>query len=908
MKILLPLGILLLPFMISNAQLAPIPLGSASNVYTIVLDEQNQVAASDSLNAVVFIHRQDISVWGGTTADNGKLRYDLSTDGGSTFTNDVGLLNPVYTLPARYPSCAFYNPDNGTDISKAFVVWGGPSLDATPQWDGHALGVASVTTGTPVTKEHYNYIGKSAYIPGGLCQGLPGEFWMVDREFINPSVTFGDSLFIYKGTWDTASQDVNWLRFQSVMPPHNKPTGFTYFESPNISFSPDGMTGWIAWIGDVTGGQDSIQSPVFMKSTNGGQTWGTAFDVDMSVVPWIDDSLIKLNGGSGIPSLGLDFDLVVDSSGNPHLFATIFNGPAPGGLYSYFSNQGKFMGDVTSTDGGVTWTVRYVAPSLTFSFTYGVGANIATQYNRPQVSRTEDGSLIFYSWADTDTNGGLWGATQNTAPDLLTAGMRISDGYQTCFRNITKNDSNWHGNIIFPTASLTVLSTNSGQYKIPVVSTVMPLLDPFVPVLFYYWGNEVVWTNSDFHDPALLNLGWNGPCPGCPAPGIAFNSTVNGQVATFTDGSNATPVSWYWSFGDGGSDTSQNPVYSYSSAGTFTVCLTAANSCGSATKCDSVVITCVTPSGNFSFYTSGPTATFADSSGGSPTSWSWDFGDGNSSNQQNPSHNYATPGTYIVCLTATNSCGADTFCDSIVTCAFPVSGFSFSINGNQVTFTNSSANGSAWAWTFGDGNTSNQQNPIHNYTFQSTFNVCLVAVNACGTDTICQTVQVCDISAGFSALVTGAVAVFTDNSGGSPTGYSWTFGDGNSSTQPSPIHTYVASGNYTVCQSVNNICGTDSACQQISVTVGLADFGKGDFAVYPNPVNEFIQFQAEHITPGTLEITILNAVGQEVFPPIRLDHPGKVSGRLNTSKLSPGFNFLLFRQGSMWVTYPILKE
>ncbi len=137
-------------------------------------------------------------------------------------------------------------------------------------------------------------------------------------------------------------------------------------------------------------------------------------------------------------------------------------------------------------------------------------------------------------------------------------------------------------------------------------------------------------------------------------------------TAYFTDLSSGSPTSWYWTFGDGGSSSQQNPNYTYNSAGTYTVTLTATNSVGSDGETKSGYITvnpCVAPTASF---TAAPTSgyaplavSFTDQSTGSPTSWSWDFGDGGSSSQQNPSYTYTSTGTYTVTLTASNGCGSD---------------------------------------------------------------------------------------------------------------------------------------------------------------------------------------------------------------------------------------------------------
>jgi len=157
----------------------------------------------------------------------------------------------------------------------------------------------------------------------------------------------------------------------------------------------------------------------------------------------------------------------------------------------------------------------------------------------------------------------------------------------------------------------------------------------------------------------------------CVTPTAGFvGSPTSGDyplVVNFTNqSSNAT--SWSWNFGDGGSSTAQNPSHTYTSAGTFTVTLTAYNSCGSDQMVRTNYITVTTPpcdppvadfvgsptSGNYPL-----TVNFTDLSTNSPTSWSWNFGDGGSSTAQNPSHTYTGAGTYTVSLTAANSCGSD---------------------------------------------------------------------------------------------------------------------------------------------------------------------------------------------------------------------------------------------------------
>jgi len=156
-------------------------------------------------------------------------------------------------------------------------------------------------------------------------------------------------------------------------------------------------------------------------------------------------------------------------------------------------------------------------------------------------------------------------------------------------------------------------------------------------------------------------------------PVANFSGTpTSGQApltVQFTDQSTNNPTSWSWTFGDGGTSSAQNPSHTYSSAGSYTVTLTATNAYGSDQNVKTNYITVTAPPtnppvANFSGIPTIGTAPlavqFTDQSSNNPTSWSWTFGDGGTSSAQNPSHTYSSAGSYTVSLTATNAYGSDT--------------------------------------------------------------------------------------------------------------------------------------------------------------------------------------------------------------------------------------------------------
>jgi PKD repeat protein len=145
-------------------------------------------------------------------------------------------------------------------------------------------------------------------------------------------------------------------------------------------------------------------------------------------------------------------------------------------------------------------------------------------------------------------------------------------------------------------------------------------------------------------------------------------SAVSGVApleVTFTDRSQGEPTSWLWDFGDGGTAADQSPSHLYTTAGSYTVSLTVSNAAGSDTRTRVHYVTVVAMAVTARFSgtpRSGPvplTVDFTDQSPGDATFWWWDFGDGETAADRDPSHQYARPGRYTVSLTVANAGSSD---------------------------------------------------------------------------------------------------------------------------------------------------------------------------------------------------------------------------------------------------------
>ena len=404
--------------------------------------------------------------------------------------------------------------------------------------------------------ENYLFSGERTLLPGGLEEGQPGVFWTVDADY-DGAASPGD-FYLYKGTWNTTTSDVDWERTDTISPPHF--TGFdgtATFIGPNIAWSPDGQTGWIGWLGDLQGGVDTTLSPCFMKSTDAGATWGAPVEYNLNAEAWVKDTLETLwVDSSGAPAStgratgAFDFDMTVDMNGNVHLGFVCGSGtstaaPDPG--YSIFSGLAKFFADVTTPDGGATWEIKYISPVLAFRTPDFGSSTTVNMDNYPQLSRSSAGDFVFFSWADSDTaefTGNMagigFGESANLAPNLRIAGMNVATGEQSYPQLVSDGDLIWEGRILYPTMSPIAIGDGSGCWNLPIVVAEMPGSEPLDATFFHYFGNDAQVCSSTMCSPQSMSLSWDafafaGATPPC-AVGVE-----NGELANEVVLGNAYP-------------------------------------------------------------------------------------------------------------------------------------------------------------------------------------------------------------------------------------------------------------------------------------------------------------------------------------------------------------------------------
>jgi len=280
---------------------------------------------------------------------------------------------------------------------------------------------------------------------------------------------------------------------------------------------------------------------------------------------------------------------------------------------------------------------------------------------------------------------------------------------------------------------------------------------------------------------------------GCSPLTVNFSEDASSEFGTIE--------SWEWTFGANlGTSTDPNPTFTFTEAGLHNVKLVVTDNWG-CQKTKNIVgaVEVTDPVANFTADSLGCTwaeITFANSSQGVALNHLWDFGDGETSVEKNPTHLYTTEGVYTVCLTVTDKFDCvSTICrENSVDIADPVAGFSVdstfaSCPPLPVNFTNESLNTSSYTWDYGDNSgLSNLDDPSHIYTIPGVYNVTLRAfrTEACQDSLMTQDLIILDGPEGeyqfdIDTSCAPAVITFTASSVANYM-YIWDFGLGDLDT------------------------------------------------------------------------------------------------------------------------------
>jgi gliding motility-associated-like protein len=294
-------------------------------------------------------------------------------------------------------------------------------------------------------------------------------------------------------------------------------------------------------------------------------------------------------------------------------------------------------------------------------------------------------------------------------------------------------------------------------------------------------------------------------------------------------------VSYQWTFGDGSTSAEASPSHVYATAGVYQVSLTVTTGSDCRSTAARTVRVHALPEARFTFGNGcqGDPIAFSNLSAiaAGTLGYQWDFGDGSTSTQTNPSHPYLAAGTYTVRLTATSGSGCQDVLEQTVTIhERPVVDFTAAAvcDGKTTAFANltgitATAN-TAYNWDFGDGTSSTAADPVKQYLNPGRYTVTLRVTTASGcsagvTKTV--TLHAMPVASFRAADVCEGEAVQVENRSAISTGsltYQWDMGDGTTYLVPAPVHRYARPGTYAIALRVTSDAGCgDSLTRYVTV-------------------------------------------------------------------------------------------
>ena len=607
--------------------------------------------------------------------------------------------------------------------------------------------------------------------------------------------------------------------------------GMTYF---NASTSADGQTFFSTIRAPITFTNKSTNTPTSFRWEIDGATVSTAASFEFAGFTSLGDHVVRLYAS------------------NPYGESSRYVNIQVFGITAAPVTDFTF----TPSTGNKPLTVRFTDTSTYFPnawlWTFGDGTT-STEKN-PIHTFTGTGTytvtLMATNEKGSDDSGGKT-VTVTALPPVVNFWVDVHDpgyGGMTYFNASTSADGQTFFSTIRAPITFTNKSTNTPtSFRWEIDGATVSTAASFEFAGFTSLGDHVVrlYASNPYGESSrYVNIQVFG-ITAAPVADFAFTPSTGSAPLTvqFMDTSTYFPSAWLWNFGDGQTSTERNPTHTYAAQGSYTVTLRATNEKGfddSGGK--NIIVTSAAPVADFTIVPStagcGQTVTFADTSTGAPTAWSWSFGDGATSTLQHPTHVYTTASTYTVTLQVTKGVQTSTRSQTltVVNPTGPIAAaFTFAPaapkTGANVQFTDTSTGyPSGWTWSFGDGATSPLKNPTHAFGATGTYTVRLTitrsgASSSTTTRSVTVTASIKPTAAfTFSPTTpkTGDAVSFMDTSTGEPTGYFWVFGDGATSNENNPVHRYTAVGTYTVTHLVLNAAGSSSTTKTVTVTAAVA--------------------------------------------------------------------------------------
>lgn len=405
-----------------------IAIGTSVNAFGFFADARTaSIGLNNSLNTVAFTHRL------AAPASGNHLGYDVSFNKGATWQlNQISYTPGTGFASARYPLGGIYNPPGNTNPQNAYHTYFSAALDGSQgvaaSWGGAVYGAKKFAAGSTQAQAAYaSSANQKWFIPGAFTVTQQGVAWFVDEStnWDGTTSTYTGTLTIGKGTFDAGIG--NYVYELTQLPFEiNSARGINDVE---IAFAPDGQVGYISILSSLPVELPfTSYHPILLKTVDGGQTWSTPIEVQLGganglpeVQAYISDAaLAAYFSPDPVPPrnqiayyMGYYHDLAVDAWGNPHLAGHILLSNLSAGTIATGTGYGAIF-HIYSPNRGLTWKSKMLAPAKFFKADFTGGGSTVSQYSRSQVATTTDGTIVFFSWLDSE----MPDATDMSRPDI----------------------------------------------------------------------------------------------------------------------------------------------------------------------------------------------------------------------------------------------------------------------------------------------------------------------------------------------------------------------------------------------------------------------------------------------------------------------------------------------------------
>lgn len=501
-----------------------INIGTSATAYGCILNG-SYLWADNNLKTVTNFHR----FGGALQGSNNSYGYDISTDAGLTWANQIMCFSNSQIYPIRHVQHGIFNPTSNVDPNEAYVSYFGLESSGILRY---YYGRAKIGDQSDITE---NWIYPSAtdslffYDPEGFVITQTGEIWVTDFSISTGSGTmeYFNKMIVSHGVWNESLKDFEFQVFTLDCPTIND---YSPIDS-KVAFSPDGQNGWIGVISDNGGVPISANRsfyPILWKTTDAGQTWEGPISVAIAGEDGIDEvkdflsdeELEELYGY--IPdrdsiefTTAYNFDLHVDAFGNPHIAVVMgITGEEP---YSIVTDMSETSGYIFAAPFDITIesypTEQWFAYELGRLKTFLGYFDVVTVDNRIQIASSWDGLYMMITWADTD----LPGMEDNQQPDIWFRGIDVvshwmtGNGFEAAPTNVTEfSEGMWQAYYFNLSHYAFNVENTDRLFTVPLTYVEMDPEDITQPVQYKYItdfvANFEIWGITDSQKP---NIGFN---------------------------------------------------------------------------------------------------------------------------------------------------------------------------------------------------------------------------------------------------------------------------------------------------------------------------------------------------------------------------------------------------------------